>query len=262
MGKATLGTGAYSIALVNRARKTGARIKSSRGKAMEPRLMHRGDIADWVGEGSYNAEKRIVTDPRTLNPFRSGSYGAAVGALLSCLPASECKNMVGHVAQSGVSIREWSGKTDKEVDGIVASKWADQDELFAIALDDNTKLRAKLRNRHSPRPGVKKVNRVTDPATKFGNNIKTLQRVTGATPYGMPLAQCRMCIDSRWVEKNGYHVEEFRIVVGREIPQKQDYRDFRKAVNTPVKTKKVVKVEKAVKTVVKNEDAQLVSAGS
>lgn len=248
--KRVIGTGAYSFTLFKTARKEGAKVRSARGSSVEVRRMHRDDLTSWIEEGHLN--DGVVTDPRSINPYRGKCYGNIVSALQTKLPSS-VKNTQGEVSSTGTTIKEWNE--------VVEGSWADQDVLFDIASEINPALRKNLRARKNNRSDVE--NHVTDVRMKFGNNIKTLQRTTGVTPYGLPLSQACMTIDSRWVLKDGFFMEEFRLVVGRREPQKEDGRvamkRLMKAVERTAKRKRVAKrTAKAVAAEAATQTAELV----
>ena len=219
MGKKMIGNGTYSARAYEQAAKLGAAVKTSRGKAGKARKMHRDDLVYWVAdEKAVNEEKLTVTDPRNLNPFRDQCYGTIVDALYSKLKPAEVKTLTGTLSKDFARINKWSGTHNKEFDGVASTPWVSRLRLFEIACKRNPELFNSLKKRKSTRPGAKKSN--LTPLEKFGENVKTIQRTGGVTPYALPLMRCLVAIDSRWIIFKGEPELEYRLVVGRAHPIK------------------------------------------
>jgi len=227
MGKQIIGSGQYSVRTYQKAAKTGSAIKTSRGTAGKARKMHRDNLLDWVeDEKAVNEDKRIVTDPRKLVPYRGRCYGAIVEALLSLLPAKQVKSLKGTFTKDFSRITGWAGQKNAEIDGVVATRWVSGERLFEIACKIDPELKGRLRKRQSTRPGVSKDNRIRNPLEKFINNVGVIQRTGGVTPYALPLMRSLFAIDHRYVDRKGEPQIEFRLVIGRSEPQKSGLRAY------------------------------------
>ena len=229
MGKKVIGNGKYSKASYYKAKKSGAAIRTSRGKTTNPRKYHRDSLIKWIqNEKAFNPEAMTVTDPRNLIPFRGKNYGAVVQVLLSRLKPGDVKNLVGQLTKDGSTVLEWKGPRIKEFDGNAATNWVLATRVYEIACKNDPGLEKRLRDRKNPR--AKKGNVCKDPCQKFINNIGTIQRTGGVRQCAYPLMQAQYCIDSRYVaDKEGYPVLEVRLVVGRSIPQRSGLQEYNAA---------------------------------
>lgn len=225
MGKEMIGSGQYSRKTYNKAVKAGCAIKTSRGGSTNPRKMHRESLLKWVSD--VNSVKDFtLTDPRNLIPYRGKSFGGAVEALMSRIKPSSINKMTATFNKEFSSVTGWSGEKNKEIKGNVAGSWTSGIRLFEIACKNDSQLKLRLANRKSGRKGDNTGQMA--PVEKFIANIYTIQRVGGVTPGAMPLMSCQYCIDSRYVKVKGKPQIEFRLVIGRYIPEKSGLRDYNK----------------------------------
>ena len=74
-----------------------------------------------------------------------------------------------------------------------------------------------------------------------------MQRLTGVTPYGLPLAHCNECIDSRFEWEGKRRVRLFRLVVNRTEPERESVPEAnaRRVAAEKAAAKKAEKAEKA-----------------
>jgi hypothetical protein len=224
MAKKVMGSGRYSVKTYEAAIDGGNRIRTSRGKASQPRKMHRDDLLRYVvKQNSVDMAERTISDPRNLVPYRGASYGTIVSALLSRLPSS-AKDIVGIFSQDFNRVT-WNGTANSEIDAIVATPWIWSSKLFDLACKKNPDLAKTLKSRKSTRPGVE--NHIRDPFLKFCKNVEVLQRTGGVTPYALPLMRCEYAIDSKWGTRNGAPEIQFRLVIGRSVPQKESKRTLK-----------------------------------
>ena len=233
MSKPILGSGRYSIRTYKKAVRSGAAVQSSRGKKVRNRKFFRDDLREWVdSKKALNNDKGTVTDPRCLVPYRGQSYGTIVEALLARLPAV-AKKLVGTFSSDFSSITSWAGAPrDKANDAILVSGWVWASHLFKDACRINPQLLGRLRRRKSTRPGVKR--HVRSPLEKFTQNVNTLQRTGGVTPYAFPLMRCQYAIDNQWaVNRKGKLEQLFRIAIDRAVPQCGSKVEARKAMKVP-----------------------------
>ena len=216
-----LGSGNYSRRTYEKANKSGAAILTSRGTTAVPRKMHRDNLYDWVeSDKDVDKEKRVVTDPRKLVPFRGDNFAAIVESFMTFLPSKKTQGLKGAFTKDFANIREWNG--------VVSTSWIFPERQFAVACKRDPELRGRLLKRQDNRKGVK--NRTLKPLEKFINNIKTLQGTGGVRPYAMPLMQCQYAIDHRWTMVKGKEVIQFRFVIGRSKPQNIGVRELRKSL--------------------------------
>lgn len=197
MSTKTVGSGQYSRRTYNKAVRLGAAVLTARGTAGQARRHHRDNLLKWVSGKAVNEERKTITDPRKLVPFRGMSYRSGVQALMSYLPTN-VRELVGICSQEFESVKEWGGKWDESIGGVASTDWIWGTNLFNRAKKYGCKGRYEA----------------------FVVNMRVLQRVTGYNAYGIPLRDCRYAIDSKWGERNGKQEIQFRLVIGRGEPMK------------------------------------------
>lgn len=204
MSTKTVGSGQYSRRTYNKAVRLGAAVLTARGTAGQARRHHRDNLLKWVNARAVNEERKTITDPRKLVPYRGASYRSGVQALMSYLP-SEVRDLTARCSQEFESVKEWGFpmatapmKWNYDIDGVIATNWIWGTNLFNRAKKYGCKGRYEA----------------------FVVNMRVLQRVTGYNAYGIPLRDCKYAIDSKWGERGGKQEIMFRLVVGRGEPIK------------------------------------------
>lgn len=213
------------------------------------RHIHRKDLTsvfgkthERAGEGKYikqsalSPDSKIVRGVRNVFPYKTDekSFYTTVQTFYSLFRKSDLDSMIGDLSDRWI---RWRKK-------VIVSKLVSLTELWDIARNINPDLESILRESKSNVKGA----RHQSPLEKFFKNIEVMRRTrktlhlsdgkvkynSDATPYGLCLEQCGMCIDGLFLTSSiGPNGEEegemfYRLAIGRTIPQSLTKQEWKK----------------------------------
>lgn len=260
----------YSCGVISVARKKKVNILISKNNKIfvaKPRMVHKEDLTSTysnnhpkAGQGKYidnyayvDKSRKHILGAHFINPFladsRANCYATIVKVFQRATDIDQLKLLHGTIHrdfQKGEHII-WAGDRSFD-DFVVASPWLLPSDLWNEAQKINTSLLKTLTKTCSPRGDAQSFR---SPEQKFIHDLDVLRRATivkhvngrveycgGATPCAMPLQQCGMAIDKRFLtydinlqninKHNSIETAQYyyRMVWGRSFPKPLLKRDW------------------------------------